>query len=440
MALLPQTPEQLINERRRKMAMRLLEQNEQMPQGQMVGSVFVAPSWTQYLAKGLNQYNARKEMDNVDKAEAEMQRKKQEALAELLKGNAPQQITEQTQQEVMPAYTPEQQDRFGSPLPNVQRQPVIESIQTTRTETPDELQQRQRAKLYEAISQYGADPALQMVMGDLNYQRDLGLQEERLAAEREFRSSEAEANREQRMQELLMRMEDSRLSREQQMEARRELAQMQIEARREIAGITAANRPEKMVTILGPEGMPVMVPQSQAVGQTPYTPQLAAQEKAKATSKAGKEQVNEIVNQLGNAYNTLKTNKGITSTEGGLIENLGAAASTTAAGQFLGRIGGTENQKARDMIAQTRPLMLNAIKNATGMSAQQMNSNAEMQLYLNAATNPELGLEANLAALQNLDKLYGLGMFEGGSPKTEPNRGLPSASDIDAELARRGKK
>lgn len=384
MALLPEYDQFRVQnlDRKRKLAEALKQ--TQMPQGQMVGGMYVAPSITQYLASALQQYQGNKQLRDIDQQQEQILSERQRTMSE-------------ASQRLADALKPRTQESMVGGMP----------VMDERQPTPQELMQAQLE-----YAQMIQDPnAMNQVLGNqMNYQ--IGQQTRQ--DEREFRSSEAEANRQQRMQELMLRMEDSRLSREQQMEARRELAQMNIEARREIAGIAAANRPEKMVTILGPEGMPVMVPQSQAVGQTPYTPQLATQEKAKASSKAGKEQVNEIVTQLGNAYDTLKKNKGITSTETGLLDNLGAAAGTTAAGQFLGRIGGTENQKARDMIAQTRPLMLNAIKNATGMSAQQMNSNAEMQLYLNAATNPELGLEANLSALKNLDKLYGLGMFDGG--------------------------
>jgi hypothetical protein len=66
------------------------------------------------------------------------------------------------------------------------------------------------------------------------------------------------------------------------------------------------------------------------------------------------------------------------------------------------------------------------IKNATGMSAQQMNSNAEMQLYLNAATNPQLSYEANLEALKNLDRLYGLGGVAKEIEKELKNPAKPS--------------
>ncbi len=52
---------------------------------------------------------------------------------------------------------------------------------------------------------------------------------------------------------------------------------------------------------------------------------------------------------------------------------------------------------------------MQAIKEATGMSAQQMNSNVELQTFLRAATDPTLSIQANLEAINNLSKLYGLG-------------------------------
>ena len=58
---------------------------------------------------------------------------------------------------------------------------------------------------------------------------------------------------------------------------------------------------------------------------------------------------------------------------------------------------------------QIRPLLLQGIKEATGMSAQQMNSNVELQLYLAAATDPTISLQSNIDALNNLSQLFGTG-------------------------------
>jgi hypothetical protein len=130
----------------------------------------------------------------------------------------------------------------------------------------------------------------------------------------------------------------------------------------------------------------------------------------KVTTKSdAKEQLTNTVSQLKKNYDTLLEEGGIRSTGATGVQNLGARLSSSAAGKFIGGAVGTKTQEQREAIEQTRPLLLNLIKTATGMSAQQMNSNAEMQLYLNAATNPDLSYEANMSALANLDKMFGLG-------------------------------
>jgi hypothetical protein len=135
-----------------------------------------------------------------------------------------------------------------------------------------------------------------------------------------------------------------------------------------------------------------------------------AKTEEKATAKAeAKDQLTATVGQLKKSYDTLLNEGGIVSTQATPGQNISARLSSSGVGQAVGGAVGTKTQEQRQIIEQTRPLLLNLIKNATGMSAQQMNSNAEMQLYLNAATNPKLSYEANMEALANLDRLYGLG-------------------------------
>jgi hypothetical protein len=43
---------------------------------------------------------------------------------------------------------------------------------------------------------------------------------------------------------------------------------------------------------------------------------------------------------------------------------------------------------------------------ATGMSAKQMDSNAELKLWLATATDPTLDVESNRKALDNIEKKY----------------------------------
>jgi hypothetical protein len=129
---------------------------------------------------------------------------------------------------------------------------------------------------------------------------------------------------------------------------------------------------------------------------------------AKSQAKfAGRENVDTLITGLRDQYNILLNNEGITSTQAGFIPNLRSAASRSAVGQAIGQSVGSTNQSARNTIAQSRPLLLNAIKDATGMSAKQMDSNAELKMYLAAATDPSLDFESNMNALNQLEKLFG---------------------------------
>ncbi len=123
----------------------------------------------------------------------------------------------------------------------------------------------------------------------------------------------------------------------------------------------------------------------------------------------GQKTVQTLVSSLADQYKGLLQEGGITSTAQGAMSNIGARSGSSAVGQFAAGFIGTKAQELRDSIAQTRPLIINAIKDSTGMSAQQLNSNVELQNFLKAATDPTLSIEANLKALNNLSKLYGLG-------------------------------
>lgn len=118
---------------------------------------------------------------------------------------------------------------------------------------------------------------------------------------------------------------------------------------------------------------------------------------------------------LRDAYARLEKGGGITSTESGALSNIGASISSSGPGQWAGKVLGTDNQSARNDITMARPALLAALMKATGMSARQMDSNAELKLWITTATDPTLDVEANRRALANIERKY-LGTGGGGSP------------------------
>lgn len=150
-----------------------------------------------------------------------------------------------------------------------------------------------------------------------------------------------------------------------------------------------------------------------ADGSQEFIPGGPADQKAQL-QKSGEGTVGSVVADLRDKYNILNKENGIVSTQNRFGTNIAARIGSTGVGQAIGGAVGTKTQSARDSIAMTRPLLLQAIMKATGMSAKQMDSNAELKLHLATATDPTLGLEANMQALDRIENLYGGGGSSGG--------------------------
>jgi hypothetical protein len=220
------------------------------------------------------------------------------------------------------------------------------------------------------------------------------------------------------------------------------------------------NDPKKTITIKGRQDQygrvvpaemvsPPLSTDASATGATTISPSVVrapltpAQEKQIETARVkeeGQKTVDTVLSTLNRQYQGLVNEGGITDTSKSAISNLRTSATTNVAGQMIGGAVGSKAQQFRDSIEQTRPLLLNAIKNATGMSAQQLNSNVELQTYLKAATDPKLSIQANVEAMNNISKLFGLGeefkiappVKKGSSaPATEPSVKLPKGFKLD---------
>ena len=180
--------------------------------------------------------------------------------------------------------------------------------------------------------------------------------------------------------------------------------------RKEMAQYAIGNRPEKMVTLMDAEGNPYTTYQSQMQpGSVVYTPATAKQFKERTEKETAAKGISGTLDILEEQYRKLNEGMGMPSTQNRIGSNIGAKLSGTGVGQWLGQVGGTENQKARDIINQTIPLLLADIKKKTGMTASEMNSEKELQMWLRTATDPNSTFEATMAQTENLRKKYGIG-------------------------------
>ena len=392
---------------KRKLALADALRQQQMPEGQMVSGRYVAPSFTQYLANAVNKYQGAKQEREALGQFGEYQKTKQQKQAEALKqltGDlaGTKEINQGAYQIQVPSGRTPQMDNLGGMQPiDTGMKSIDVPMATTTTRAPTSPER------YAALMRYGAainDPRMmqEAITGGIAQANKA----EETASERAYR--EQQTKNDQEFQRVQMKdRQGFELTQGEKNFANQMALQKSnqgFQAGQNALSRQTAFRNEPLVTVMGADNKPVYVPRSQAIGGTPYS---AAQEAKDVQKQSGAENFDKLIGNLRDNYNQLGTMGGITDTTKGAYSNILAGTSSSGIGQAAGRLLGTQAQSVRNTIAQSRPLLLNAIKEATGMSAKQMDSNAELKMYLAAATDPTLDLQTNLNALSQLESLYG---------------------------------
>jgi len=142
------------------------------------------------------------------------------------------------------------------------------------------------------------------------------------------------------------------------------------------------------------------------------------------------------ISQVGDSYARLdELGKAVSAGEANPLNY----AFSTAVGQTMGRMFGEEGQPLRDQINTMAPNIINVIRQSTQMGSKGMDSNAEREFYIKAMGDPTLPIEANIKALDALDKAYGKGNAVGDILKNYPELAkkvnsyklaLPKASNV----------
>ena len=406
------------NEQRRKIAESLLVQSQDQVQPFVNTGRMVAPmSITQGLAQMLKAYYAGKGIKSANEGD--------KALASEHAAK---------RQEVMDAYTKAIQGSPGSPgvapRPIAGKEAAGPPVNSVPGTLPADASGQDRAALALAGSPY-IDPRMAetAIAGRTWARQDVNTSEDRA-----LRRDNALLAAETRLADITARMQDRQLTRDMQ-------AQLAAEAnatRLQIAHMTGALRQEPApayAEIIDPKDPSRMLKidgrlyKGGSLGD-PGVVGIAGKEPASAkaaeTRGTGGKAVDEQVANLRDLYDQLDKGGGIVNPDKGAIANSAAWVKSSAAGQLGGRIVGTKNQSARSQVAQQRPLLLRAIMSATGMSARSLDSNAELKLWLSAATDPTLDVAANRAALDNIERQYGsaaVGKPDGGVAPAAPTGG-----------------
>lgn len=105
------------------------------------------------------------------------------------------------------------------------------------------------------------------------------------------------------------------------------------------------------------------------------------------------------LNDLGGAVNP----------ENDITQNIGARIASSAIGQGAAGAIGTKAQTIRNSLKNAQPIVLAAIKKATGLTGTELNSNVELQFWMGQMGDDSQDIFTRLSALDALDRTYGSG-------------------------------
>lgn len=201
-------------------------------------------------------------------------------------------------------------------------------------------------------------------------------------------------------------------------DARTQAAQISADARRDMAQLAGSLKQPpapSMTTIVDPTNPNQMISidarkytgggigSPGVIGISGKEPTAAVRE---TKAEAGKNELQDQLEVLRGAFNTLNEKRAIPSTSRNPASNVLSYIQGSGIGQVAGRMGGTKEQVERDVINSAKQRLVAAIKNATGMSSQQLNSNFELKTMLDSLSDVNLGYEASMRIIDNLEETY----------------------------------
>lgn len=264
---MPQDDTMMQLELKRKLAMADALRQQEAAQGQMVSGHYVAPSFTQHLATLANKYMGGKQEREAMKQLGEYTKGKQAKMAEAL-GQYQKDITPRMEQ--APQQPPMVTGATGEIAPN------MGMVNAPPRQVPMTANDRYAALLKYSSATGNPQLMQQAMLGGL----ESANKAEDVAGERAFREKQTAGEQEfQRIQAKERNNQDLTMQ-------ERNFAN-QFALQKSSQGFQAANAP--LVTIMGKDGKPRLVPRNQAVGAQPYSAANEAKDVVKVQQKAQNE-------------------------------------------------------------------------------------------------------------------------------------------------------
>jgi hypothetical protein len=137
-------------------------------------------------------------------------------------------------------------------------------------------------------------------------------------------------------------------------------------------------------------------------------------------SPATMQNANNLLDELSGIYDKLNSGGAMVNPDRSATGNVLSRLRSSGAGQMVEGAIGTEAQTLRDRVASIRPGLMQTLAKATGMTGKQLDSNADVKLFMQTVTDPSASYQANKAAIA------GLRRFLAANAKSAPTTPAPA--------------
>ncbi|MBA3831668.1 MAG: hypothetical protein H0X34_07205 [Chthoniobacterales bacterium] len=153
-------------------------------------------------------------------------------------------------------------------------------------------------------------------------------------------------------------------------------------------------------------------------------PTTADKPKGDAATAGRAKQATDLLDELDRTYTSLDKVGAAIKPGASIVNNVIARVRSSGAGQFVEGAVGTKAQTYRDRINSIRPALMQSLAKATGMTGKQLDSNADVKLFMQTVTDPTKSLTANRQAISGLRRFLAENTASGRpAPTPAPARG-----------------
>ena len=129
-------------------------------------------------------------------------------------------------------------------------------------------------------------------------------------------------------------------------------------------------------------------------------------------AEKGRNQIDVVLADMKSDYMALAELDAIRNSNEPMSSNLKNWLATTGIGSGAGQATGSEAEAIRERIRTSKPKMMGAMKDALGLTGTELNSQQELQFYLNALTDPSQDFNTNMINIERLSRDWGAGKFD----------------------------